>query len=181
MPSPRIIPLTGLILVLLVGLAGCGSNEPVPIAMDPGEPITRAAAFDTLLSINEAHAAQQRISVAQLRQHDNLCVLLVNGIQVRPAATIDYANGMLSAIRHEEIIEVGIRNLNEDATIYASTGCPLMVLTWQEDAPMGGFGVFASEADARAYLDKVAQAFVTLGGTVSRRIRHDKSGATTGN
>lgn len=164
------IPFALLLLVIMIG--GCARPEPKPLALDPGEPLTKLAAFDQLMAINEAHAQRFGMTVAELRKRDIVCVLLATGVEIRPGVVIDYDQAMLSAtLEPEEYLDVRIDTINADAGVYASQGCKLMQLGWNEDAAPA-WGVFRSEEGARDYLDEIATAWTSLGGTLQRRVRH---------
>lgn len=157
---------------LTIALAGCGKADPRPVAFDPGEPVPKRTAFDMLMSINDAHAARLGMPVAKLRRRDIVCVMLATGVEIRPGVIVPYDEAMLSAIRHPEFMDVRVDTINQDAGVYASRGCELMQLGWGDE--MGsGWGIFPDETAARSYLDQVATAWTTLGGSVSRRMRHD--------
>ena len=154
-------------------LSGCAGNDPRPIAVDPGEPISQMAAFDQLMAINEANASRLGMTVAELRKRDLVCVVLATGVEIRPGIIIDFDKAMLSAtLEPEDFLDVRIDTIAEDAGVYASQGCKLMTVAWNDDAERAA-GVLRNEQAARHFLDEVATAWITLGGTLQRRVRHD--------
>lgn len=162
-----------LIAALVACLAACGSNEPRPVAVDPGEPIPRLKAFDQLMAINTLHAQRLGIGVAELRRRDITCIMLATGVEIRPGIIVPFDEAMLSAIRQPEgFLDVRIDPIDSDAGVYASKGCDLLQIAWDDDAEPGS-GMFQSEAAARDYLDQLATAWTTLGGTLQRRVRHE--------
>lgn len=158
-----------LLFVLLLG-PGCSSTGDQRIALDPGEPIERLAAFDRLMSINEANARRMGISVTELRRRDVVCIILATGVELRPGFIIGFEEAMLSARLAGDAIDVRIDSSSASSSVYGSGGCLLMGLSWNEDNPGTG-GVHEDEAAARAYLDEVATAWTTLGGSVSLKAR----------
>ena len=171
---PRTCLITGLMACL--ALSACAGNDPRPIAIDPGEPIPRLAAFDQLMAINDANAQRFGMTVAELRTRDLVCVMLATGVEIRPGIIVDYDEAMLSAtLEPEDYLDVRVNTISEDAGVYASQGCKLMALAWDDDADSGA--AFRNEQAARRYLDKFATAWTTLGGTLQRRVRHAAGGA----